>query len=93
MAGKDLKDLEPCVVELLDNDADTYARAARALLKILGNIANNFGMEKFRKIKLSSLIISEQLLPANGGLDCLFACGFVEVIIISVLYYWCSCYL
>ncbi|XP_067932485.1 peptide-N(4)-(N-acetyl-beta-glucosaminyl)asparagine amidase-like isoform X2 [Watersipora subatra] len=71
-------DLAPCVLELLDNDHDIYEKAKKTLLEIMDNIEHNQGVEKYRKIKLASVAVSNNLLPASGGLECLWAAGFVE---------------
>jgi len=71
--------VEDCIVKLLENEPPVYANAVKTLLRIFNNIQQNQSVEKFRKLRLSSKVVSENILPANGAMECLFACGFVEV--------------
>lgn len=68
-----------CVSLLLENDTETFLKAAQTLSRILENVFKNPMVEKYRRIKLSSKVVEESLLPCSGAMEFLFEAGFVEV--------------
>ena len=68
-----------CVKQLLDNPSDIFLTASELLLKFANNVLNHPENPKYRSIRIGNDIVTNKLLPANGGLDCLFAMGFLEV--------------
>lgn len=64
---------------LLENESEVFKNAAQTLLRIFGNVTKDPANEKYRKVKLSSKVVSETLLPCFGAMECLFDAGFIEV--------------
>lgn len=68
-----------CVAELLENTKEGFLKVANALLRILGNVEQNKDEQRYRKVNLAGEFFSENILPFNGGINCLFYAGFMEV--------------
>lgn len=68
-----------CLNLLDENDTRIRENALRILLKICDNIIKHPEVAKYRRIQVANATISEKLLPASGGIECLFELGFIEV--------------
>ena len=69
-----------CVETLRDDNPENNLELCKILLRITGNIIQHPKEEKYRQLRISNKIIMEKLLPASGGIQCLFEIGFIEVI-------------
>lgn len=70
-------------VDLLkENEEQIRNDAENALLTVCQNILSHPNDKKYREVRLDHPIITTKLLPAHGGIECLFDIGFVEVIIL-----------
>ena len=70
---------------LLENDVQTFHKAAQTLIRVFSNVTAEPTNEKYRKLKLSSHVVTETLLPCSGAMECLFEAGFTEVMCPNVL--------
>ncbi|KAK0167928.1 hypothetical protein PV327_001780 [Microctonus hyperodae] len=70
--------VDRCLNLLGENDTQIRENALRILLKICDNIIKHPEVAKYRRIQVANATISEKLLPASGGVECLFELGFIE---------------
>eukprot|EP00658_Telonema_sp_P-2_P004229 TRINITY_DN1158_c0_g1_i1.p1 TRINITY_DN1158_c0_g1~~TRINITY_DN1158_c0_g1_i1.p1 ORF type:complete len:210 (-),score=65.70 TRINITY_DN1158_c0_g1_i1:414-1043(-) len=61
------------------NPPDVYQTAARTLSLLLQNVVTHPESEKHRTLHLSNKAIQARVLSAEGALEFLAACGFVQV--------------
>ena len=76
-----------CIDTLKIDNPSNILELCRLLLRISGNILQHPKDEKYRQLRISNKIVMEKLLPASGGIQCIFEMGFVEVIIANGLLY------
>ncbi|XP_060828510.1 peptide-N(4)-(N-acetyl-beta-glucosaminyl)asparagine amidase [Bombus pascuorum] len=66
-------------VELLkENEEEIRNDAENALLTVCQNILSHPNDKKYREVRLDHPLVTTKLLPALGGIECLFDIGFVE---------------
>lgn len=71
--------LQHCLNLLNENDKEIKLKAFKVLLDICDNIIKYPDDIKYRRIKVGNQVIMNKLLPASGGIECLFEIGFQEV--------------
>lgn len=67
-----------CFLQLSRNSKEDFVKAANLLLRIARNIINNPSVEKYQSIQIGSKTFMENLLPVDGGVQCLLEMGFEE---------------
>ena len=75
------KDLLRSVDLLKENEEQVRNDAENALLTVCQNILSHPNDKQYREVRLDNPMVTTKLLPALGGIECLFDIGFVEVII------------
>ena len=75
------KDLLRSVDLLKENEEEVRNDAEHALLTVCQNILSHPNDKQYREVRLDNPMVTTKLLPALGGIECLFDIGFVEVII------------
>ncbi|XP_012288897.1 peptide-N(4)-(N-acetyl-beta-glucosaminyl)asparagine amidase [Orussus abietinus] len=73
-----MSSLQCYVAALNENDRSILEGAKKVLITLCENIVKNPTIEKYRRVRLNNVTISEKLLPAAGAMECLFEVGFVE---------------
>lgn len=75
--------------EFLDQISNCTHEEAQAtykvLLRICTNIVTQPNVLKYRRLRISSKVMQNKILPINGAFNCLLAMGFQEVSILLVL--------
>ena len=67
-----------CCQQLLENDRQVMIDAVNVLITYAGNILGSPNDPKFRTLLVANVDVQQYLLPAYGGIECLFEMGFVE---------------
>lgn len=62
------------------NSDDVYNETVRLLVKIIDNVLKEPTNKKLRVLQRNNATIAKKILAVNGGLDCLKAIGFIEVV-------------
>ncbi|XP_043518804.1 peptide-N(4)-(N-acetyl-beta-glucosaminyl)asparagine amidase [Frieseomelitta varia] len=72
------KDLLRSVDLLKENEEQVRNDAENALLTVCQNILSHPNDKQYREVRLDNPMVTTKLLPALGGIECLFDIGFVE---------------
>ena len=72
-------DLLPCVQTLAENSQDVFMQTSEVILRILRNVIKDPKNPKYRKLRVSTSVFMDKLLPVDGAMDCLLSLGFQEV--------------
>ena len=72
------EDLQRCLDMLKENEAEVRKKAENALIAICQSILTCPDDMQYRELHLDAPIIAKKLLPAIGGMECLFDIGFTE---------------
>lgn len=72
------KDLLRSVDLLKENEEEVRNDAENALLTVCQNILSHPNDKQYREVRLDNPMVTTKLLPALGGIECLFDIGFVE---------------
>ncbi|XP_043588129.1 peptide-N(4)-(N-acetyl-beta-glucosaminyl)asparagine amidase [Bombus pyrosoma] len=72
------KNLLRSVDLLKENEEKIRNDAENALLTVCQNILSHPNEKKYREVRLDHPLVTTKLLPALGGIECLFDIGFVE---------------
>lgn len=74
-----VKALEEAVAMLFQNNFDTESKVCLlTLIKMLDNLLQQPGNQKFRTIRLNNSTFQEKVGSRKGGMEILLACGFVR---------------
>lgn len=71
--------IESTVLKLESNPKVVYENVSRILIKIADNILKQPNDLKLRTLQKTNATISQKVLAAAGGLECLKIMGFIEV--------------
>lgn len=73
--------LNDSIKKLELNSDDVYNETVRLLVKIIDNVLKEPTNKKLRVLQKNNATIAKKILAVNGGLDCLKAIGFIEVVV------------